>query len=64
MNRLDRHVANVQNKLALDRFIAGLACHGKYCDDLSLYCVQVTNISTLIMSAPCHASADAPIGNS
>jgi hypothetical protein len=25
MNRLDRHVANVQNKLALDRFIAGLA---------------------------------------
>ena len=25
MSRLDRHVANVQNKLALDRFIAGLA---------------------------------------
>jgi hypothetical protein len=29
------------------RFIAGFACRGRYCDNVSLYCVEVTNLSSV-----------------
>src|SRR5690349_22584127 len=28
-----------------NHLIAGLACQGSYCDNLSLYCVEVTNMN-------------------
>ena len=31
----------------VNHFIAGLACRGRYCDDVSIYCVEGTNMAHL-----------------